>query len=203
MALDANNHLDSSNQTPTESANYVASHLIYLVDVSSSMDTPDKLPIVKKALKYVTTKLSDDNLITIITYSKKAKILLPPTQSTESTLINNAIDQLYYGSKSNIHAGLQMAYQVAKEYFVNDGDNQIFLATDGDVAIDKNEKQILQKQKRKNGIQFNALYVSDKVYPHHQTSLSKLTNIGGGSFIHLAKTNYEDLIISPLRKKKN
>ena len=201
-ALNLKKPIDTIKPEKVQKEKYVASHLIYLVDVSSSMNAPEKLPVIKKALKYMTGRLSDDNLITIITYSKKANVLLAPTQSTESTLINEAIDRLFFGSKSNIHLGLQMAYQIANEYFIEDGDNQIFLATDGDIEIAKNEKQILQKQKRKNGIQFHALYVSEKVYSHHKSNLSKLTDIGGGSFIHLDKTNFQEQIMSPLRKKE-
>jgi Ca-activated chloride channel homolog len=132
-----------------------ASNLVFLVDVSGSMDEPNKLPLVKSSLKLLTEQLREQDRISIVVYAGNAGLVLPATYGSNKTRIREAIDQLEAGGSTAGGAGIQLAYKTAKENFIKNGNNRIILCTDGDfnVGISSNgELERLIEKERESGV---------------------------------------------------
>jgi Ca-activated chloride channel homolog len=135
--------------------NLPASNLVFLVDVSGSMDEPNKLPLVKSSLKLLTEQLREQDRISIVVYAGNAGLVLPATYGSNKTTIREAIDQLEAGGSTAGGAGIQLAYKTAKENFIKNGNNRIILCTDGDfnVGISSNgELERLIEKERESGV---------------------------------------------------
>ncbi|MFT7463473.1 MAG: Ca-activated chloride channel family protein [Pseudohongiellaceae bacterium] len=109
-----------------------ATHLIFLLDVSGSMSGADRLPLLIKSLELLLEDMSADDKISIVTYASGTELVLPPTSCAEKQAILNALHSLKSGGSTHASAGIQMAYDVAAQGFIEDGNNRILLATDGD-----------------------------------------------------------------------
>jgi Ca-activated chloride channel family protein len=132
-----------------------SANLVFLIDVSGSMDEPDKLPLLKSSFRLLVNKLKPTDTVSIVTYAGDAGIVLEPTKASESVKILNAIDNLQPGGSTAGEAGINAAYQLAQQAFVKDGVNRIMLATDGDFNVGANSDEDLKKlieEKRKSGI---------------------------------------------------
>ncbi|NKK79132.1 VWA domain-containing protein [Rhizobium leguminosarum] len=130
-------------------------NLVFLVDVSGSMDEPDKLPLLKSAFRLLVNRLKADDTVSIVTYAGNAGTVLQPTRVAEKSKILSAIDRLEAGGSTGGAEGIEAAYDLAKQAFVKDGVNRVMLATDGDFNVgpssDENLKRIIE-EKRKDGI---------------------------------------------------
>ncbi len=109
-----------------------ASNLVFLLDVSGSMNSPNKLPLLKKAFKMLVGQLDEQDRIAIVVYAGSAGLVLPSTPGSKKGRILNALDKLQAGGSTAGGAGIQLAYQVAKDNFIKAGNNRVILATDGD-----------------------------------------------------------------------
>ncbi|MBY2989460.1 vWA domain-containing protein [Rhizobium leguminosarum] len=130
-------------------------NLVFLIDVSGSMDEPDKLPLLKSAFRLLVNKLKADDTVSIVTYAGNAGTVLAPTRVAEKSKILSAIDRLEPGGSTGGAEGIEAAYDLAKQGFVKDGVNRVMLATDGDFNVgpssDEDLKRIIE-EKRKDGI---------------------------------------------------
>ncbi|NKL38644.1 DUF3520 domain-containing protein [Rhizobium leguminosarum bv. viciae] len=130
-------------------------NLVFLIDVSGSMDEPDKLPLLKGAFRLLVNRLKPDDTVSIITYAGNAGTVLSPTRVAEKSKILSAIDRLEPGGSTGGAEGIEAAYDLAKQAFVKDGVNRVMLATDGDFNVgpssDEDLKRIIE-EKRKDGI---------------------------------------------------
>jgi Ca-activated chloride channel homolog len=135
-------------------------NLVFLLDVSGSMDAPDKLPLLKSSFRLLVNKLKPTDTVSIVTYAGNAGIVLEPTKVSESAKILNAIDTLQPGGSTAGEAGINAAYALAQQAFVKDGVNRIMLATDGDfnvgAASDEDLKKLVE-EKRKSGVFLSVL----------------------------------------------
>ncbi len=130
-------------------------NLVFLIDVSGSMDEPDKLPLLKSAFRLLVSKLKADDTISIVTYAGDAGTVLMPTKVTEKDKILNAIDNLSPGGSTAGEAGIKEAYKLAQQSFIKDGINRVMLATDGDFNVgqtDDDDLKRLIEQERKTGV---------------------------------------------------
>ncbi|MGX9145086.1 YfbK domain-containing protein [Mesorhizobium sp. 128a] len=130
-------------------------NLVFLIDVSGSMDEPDKLPLLKSAFRLLVSKLKADDTISIVTYAGNAGTVLMPTKVTEKDKILNAIDNLQPGGSTAGEAGIKEAYKLAQQSFVRDGINRVMLATDGDFNVGQTDDEDLKRlieQERKTGV---------------------------------------------------
>lgn len=130
-------------------------NLVFLIDVSGSMDEPDKLPLLKSAFRLLVSKLRADDTISIVTYAGEAGTVLMPTKVTEKDKILNAIDNLSPGGSTAGEAGIKEAYKLAQQSFVKDGVNRVMLATDGDFNVgqtDDDDLKRLIESERKTGV---------------------------------------------------
>ncbi|MGO7989065.1 YfbK domain-containing protein [Rhizobium leguminosarum] len=130
-------------------------NLVFLIDVSGSMDEPDKLPLLKSAFRLLVNRLKPDDTVSIVTYAGNAGTVLSPTRVAEKSKILSAIDSLEPGGSTGGAEGIEAAYDLAKQGFVKDGVNRVMLATDGDFNVgpssDEDLKRIIE-ERRKDGI---------------------------------------------------
>ncbi|RWA75750.1 VWA domain-containing protein [Mesorhizobium sp.] len=130
-------------------------NLVFLIDVSGSMDEPDKLPLLKSAFRLLVSKLKADDTVSIVTYAGNAGTVLMPTKAAEKEKILSAIDNLEPGGSTAGEAGIKEAYKLAQQSFVKNGVNRVMLATDGDFNVgqtdDDDLKQLIEKE-RKTGV---------------------------------------------------
>ncbi|RUU12028.1 VWA domain-containing protein [Mesorhizobium sp. USDA-HM6] len=130
-------------------------NLVFLIDVSGSMDEPDKLPLLKSAFRLLVSKLKPDDTVSIVTYAGNAGTVLMPTKAAEKQKILSAIDDLEPGGSTAGEAGIKEAYKLAQQSFVKGGINRVMLATDGDFNVgqtdDDDLKRLIEKE-RKTGV---------------------------------------------------
>ena len=113
----------------------VASNLVFLLDVSGSMNSPKKLPLLKRSFKLLVEQLNAEDRIAIVVYAGSSGLVLPATPGSEKEKIVKALDQLQAGGSTAGGAGIKQAYKVAKDNFIKDGNNRVILATDGDFNV--------------------------------------------------------------------
>ena len=111
------------------------SNLVFLLDVSGSMDQPNKLPLLIKAMKMLAGQLRANDRVAIVVYAGSSGMVLPSTPGNQKEKIISALDRLQAGGSTAGSAGLKLAYEVAEENFMEDGNNRIILATDGDFNV--------------------------------------------------------------------
>ncbi len=131
------------------------SNLVFLIDVSGSMSPENKLPLVKRSLRLLVDQLREEDKVSIVVYAGAAGLVLPCTPGSERTRILNAIDRLSAGGSTAGGAGIQLAYRMARENFVSEGNNRVILATDGDFnvgASSEGELVRLIEEERKSGV---------------------------------------------------
>ncbi|MER8699803.1 VWA domain-containing protein [Mesorhizobium sp. M1273] len=130
-------------------------NLVFLIDVSGSMNEQDKLPLLRSAFRLLVNKLRPDDTVSIVTYAGDAGTVLEPTKASEKDKILAAIDNLTSGGSTAGEAGIKEAYRLAQKSFVKDGINRVMLATDGDFNVgqtdDDDLKRLIEKE-RKTGV---------------------------------------------------
>ncbi len=112
-----------------------AANLVFLIDVSGSMNQPNKLPLVKESLRLLLGKLRPDDRVAIVTYAGSSGLALPSTPVARSREILAAVDTLQSGGSTNGAMGIHLAYDIAKANFLADGVNRVILCTDGDFNV--------------------------------------------------------------------
>jgi Ca-activated chloride channel homolog len=130
------------------------SNLVFLIDVSGSMDMPDKLPLVQQAFRALVRELRSEDRVAIVVYAGAAGLVLPPTSGSDQATILEAIDRLHAGGSTAGGAGIKLAYDVAKEHFNPEGNNRVILATDGDfnIGVSSDAEMVrLIEQRREEG----------------------------------------------------
>jgi len=110
-------------------------NLVFLLDVSGSMAPPERLPLVKTAMKMLVDTLRAEDRVAIVTYAGTSGVALPSTRGDRHAVIEDAISSLNANGSTNGAAGIQLAYEIAAENFVKGGINRVILATDGDFNV--------------------------------------------------------------------
>ena len=111
------------------------SNLVFLIDVSGSMNEPSKLPLVVEGMKQLVRELGENDRVAIVVYASSEGLVLPSTPGTEQSAILEALDRLQAGGSTAGGAGIQLAYQMAEDHFVTGGVNRVILCTDGDFNV--------------------------------------------------------------------
>ncbi|MEN8376309.1 MAG: von Willebrand factor type A domain-containing protein [Gemmatimonadota bacterium] len=130
------------------------SNLVFLIDVSGSMQSPDKLPLLKQAFRMLVGQLGSADRVSIVVYAGAAGLVLPPTPGHRKDEILHAIDNLQAGGSTAGGAGIRLAYQVARKRHIDGGNNRVILATDGDFnvgASSDSEMVRLIEERRRQG----------------------------------------------------
>ncbi|MCU7551960.1 VWA domain-containing protein [Chitinophagaceae bacterium LB-8] len=140
--------------------NLPSSNLVFLIDVSGSMDEPNKLPLVQQSLKLLTGQLREKDKVAIVVYAGNAGLVLPSTAGDNKMKIKEAIDALQAGGSTAGGEGIQLAYKIARENFIPNGNNRIILATDGDfnVGMSSDDELVrLIEKERQSGVFLSVL----------------------------------------------
>lgn len=135
-------------------------NLVFLVDTSGSMQDGDKLPLVKASLRMLLDKLSPDDTVGLVAYAGEAGVVLEPTKASERRKILAAIEQLGAGGSTAGAAGIEEAYRLAQDAFIDGGVNRVMLATDGDFNVGPSDDEALKRlveAKRKSGVFLSVL----------------------------------------------
>ncbi|WP_285059631.1 vWA domain-containing protein [Pedobacter ginsengisoli] len=132
-----------------------ASNLVFLIDVSGSMNHPNKLPLLVSSFKLLTEQLRSSDKVAIVVYAGQAGMVLPSTPGDQKIKIKEALNQLSAGGSTAGGQGIELAYKIASDNFIKNGNNRVILATDGDFNVGPNSDDAMQKlieNKRKSGI---------------------------------------------------
>jgi Ca-activated chloride channel homolog len=159
-------------------------NLVFLLDVSGSMNSPDKLPLVKTALRGLTNDLSQRDRVSIVVYAGAAGLVLEPTNDPER--IARALDRLSAGGSTAGGAGLQLAYQVARDNFIEGGVNRILLATDGDfnVGVSNTDALIAMVEKeRDHGVTLTTLGFGTGNY--NEAMMERIADHANGNYAYI------------------
>lgn len=147
----------------TESVDYdyaPPSNLVFLLDVSGSMGDPDKLPLLQDSFATLTDSLTEKDRISIVTYAAEDKVILRGARGDEKKKIKKALNKLKASGGTNGSQGIERAYELAEEYFIEGGNNRIILATDGDLNIGMTTEEELEElisEKKESGIFLSVL----------------------------------------------
>ena len=159
------------------------SNLVFLVDVSGSMQSDDKLGLVKKALKMLAKGSRAEDKISLVVYAGASGVVLEPTAANNRVKIEQALDSLTAGGSTNGGAGIELAYKMAEQAFIKGGINRVILATDGDFNVGTVSREHLidmVERKRKTGISFSALGFGTGNYNEHL--MEQLADKGNGNY---------------------
>jgi len=162
------------------------SNLVFLIDVSGSMADENKLGLVKKSLRLLVQQLRDEDKVSIVVYAGAAGLVLPCTPGTEKTRILNAIDHLEAGGSTAGGAGIQLAYKVARENFVREGNNRVILATDGDFNVGPSSEGELVRiieTERKSGVFLTVLGFGTGNYSDQR--MEAIADKGNGNYFYV------------------
>ncbi|MBW1297623.1 VWA domain-containing protein [Aquimarina litoralis] len=163
-----------------------ASNLVFLLDVSGSMNSPNKLPLLKRAFKLLVNQLREKDKVSIVVYAGAAGMVLKPTSGAHKDEINQALYNLEAGGSTAGGAGIQLAYKIAQENFIKNGNNRVILATDGDFNVgmssDKDMKTLI-KEKRKSGVFLTCLGFGMGNYK--DSKLETLADKGNGNHAYI------------------
>ncbi len=162
------------------------SHLVFLIDVSGSMDMPNRLPLLKSAFRLLVNNLRDKDSVALVVYGGITGVMLNTISGGEKEKILKAIDELTPGGTTPGESGVKLAYSVAKNHFIKGGNNRVILATDGDFNVGmKTEVELdeLISQHRESGIYLTCLGVGMGNYK--DSKIQTLAKKGNGNFAYL------------------
>ncbi len=172
---------DSPSQLTEASKN-----LVFLMDVSGSMHSPKKLPLLKESMKLLLRKLKKKDTISLVVYAGAAGVILEPTPVSEKVKILKALDKLRSGGSTNGGAGIIAAYKMAKLGFIKDGVNRVILATDGDFNVGASSRSSLidlVEQKAKQDIFLTVVGLGMGNY--QDATLEEISNRGNGNYAYI------------------
>jgi Ca-activated chloride channel family protein len=163
-------------------------NLVFLIDVSGSMESPDKLPLVKSSLQLLSEQLRPQDKIAIVVYAGNAGLVLPSTNDKQK--INEAINALEAGGSTAGGAGIELAYKTAQQNFIKEGNNRVILCTDGDFNVGASSDDALEnliEQKRATGVYLTVLGFGTGNY--QDSKMQKLADKGNGNHAYIDNIN--------------
>ena len=169
-----------------EAESIPAGNMVFLLDVSGSMNSPNKLPLLKQAFKILVNNLREEDRVAIVVYAGAAGCVLKSTSGKYKEKIISALDRLSAGGSTAGGAGIKLAYKIAKENFIQGGNNRIILATDGDFNIGASsdgEMVRLIEEKRNDGVFLSILGFGMGNYK--DSKMEKLSNAGNGNYAYI------------------
>lgn len=162
------------------------SNLVFLLDVSGSMDESDKLPLLQKSFKQLVNELGKHDTVSIVTYASGVNTVLEGVNGNDKDTICEAIDSLYAGGGTNGEGGIQRAYELAEANFIKGGNNRVILATDGDLNIGISNPDELEKfieQKKESGVYLSVLgFGTGNI---KDNNMERLADCGNGNYSYI------------------
>lgn len=161
-------------------------NLVFLLDTSGSMESPDKLPLLKQSFAQLVPQLRRQDRVSIVVYAGSAGLVLPPTPGDRHEEILAALDRLQAGGSTNGGDGIRLAYAMAKQAFVKDGVNRVILATDGDFnvgTVSQDALETMVADQRRSGIALTTLGFGTGNY--NDALAEKLADVGDGNHAYI------------------
>jgi Ca-activated chloride channel family protein len=161
-------------------------NLVFLLDVSGSMEPPDKLPLLKQAMRLLVDELRESDQVAIVVYAGASGMVLPRTLGDRKGVILDALDRLQAGGSTNGGAGIQLAYDHAVAHFIPGGTNRVVLATDGDFNVgvtSQGELTRLIEERAESGVFLSVLGFGMGNYK--DSTLEKLADRGNGNYAYI------------------
>jgi len=171
---------------PIDQSNRPASNLVFLVDVSGSMNEDTKLPLVQWGLQRLVEQLGENDRVALVVYAGASGLVLPSTSCQRKAEILSAIEQLQSGGSTNGGAGIQLAYDIAVQNFIKNGTNRVIMATDGDFNVgvtDRGDLTRLIQAKAKSGIFLSVLGFG--MGNMKDNTLEQLADKGNGHYAYI------------------
>ncbi|MBD3413109.1 MAG: DUF3520 domain-containing protein [Candidatus Aminicenantes bacterium] len=162
------------------------SNLVFLLDVSGSMRSPNKLPLLQTAFKLLVKELDAKDRVSIVVYAGAAGVVLPSTSASQKTKIIEAVDRLRAGGSTAGGAGIKLAYKTAMEHFIRNGNNRVILATDGDFNVGVSSTSELVRmieEYREKGVFLTVLGFGMGNYKDNR--MEKLADKGNGNYFYI------------------
>ena len=163
-----------------------ASNIVFLIDVSGSMQMENKLPLVKSSMKLLVDQLREQDKVSMVVYAGSAGLVLDPTRGVEKNRIKDAIDKLEAGGSTAGGQGIKLAYKTAKENFLEGGNNRVILCTDGDFNVGVSSDDELERMielERKSGVFLTVLGYGMGNYKDNK--MQKLADKGNGNHAYI------------------
>ena len=163
-----------------------AANLVFLIDVSGSMNGPDRLPLLKKSLAMLVNELGDEDTVSLVVYAGAAGLVLPPTPAANKVTILDALERLQAGGSTAGGAGIELAYKTAREAFVEGGINRVILASDGDFNVGVSDTGALTRlveERAKSGVFLTILGFGRGNL--QDSKLEQLSNKGNGNYAYI------------------
>ncbi len=161
-------------------------NLVFLVDVSGSMDTPQKLPLLRSALTLMVDQLRPEDQVSLVVYAGRESVVLEPTSGREKARIRSAIEQLSAGGSTAGEAGIRLAYRMARQGYIEKGINRVLLATDGDFNVgiaDTEQLKDLVERERETGVQLSTLGFGTDNY--NEALMEQMADVGNGNYAYI------------------
>lgn len=177
--------LDELDEENFDSELFTPINVVFVLDISSSMNQSDKIELMKYSLIRLTDMLRAEDKIGIVTYSNDAQVLLEPTSGADKTKIKDEVKSLKASGMTAGGAGIKLGYKTAYKSLIPDGVNQVIIITDGDFNRDsKDYKKAIKKYKHK-GINFSVVGVKNK--ERDEQTMRDAAHLGGGTYIPIFK----------------
>lgn len=163
-----------------------AANLVFLIDVSGSMDSPDKLPLLKNAFRLLTDQLTSRDRVSMVVYAGSSGVVLDPTAGDQKHRIQEALARLSAGGSTNGASGIEHAYQLAHDTFVEGGINRVVLATDGDFNVGTVNFEALVdivERERDTGVALTTLGFGTGNY--NEQLMERLADAGNGNYAYI------------------
>ncbi len=162
------------------------SNIVLLVDVSGSMKSDNKLPLLKTSFKKLVDKLRNEDRLAIVTYASNSTVILQSTSCSQKSKIYDAIDALSAGGATNGSGGIETAYDIAEQHFASPGNNRVIVASDGDFNVGlTNHDELLDliEEKREKGIFLTTIGVGRGNY--NDANMEQIANHGNGTYEYI------------------
>ena len=178
---------------------YATNNMVLLLDVSGSMNSPEKLPLLKKSVLMLMEMMRTEDQVSIITFSGKPKVELPPTSFKDEQKITSVIAALKPAGKTDANSGIKLAYQVADKNYIRGGNNRIILATDGEFPIGNPTYDLVKK--------FASEDIFITVFNFGKTTIStknlqQLAELGRGNYEYITRENVDLRLIMEAKAKR-
>jgi len=161
-------------------------NLVFLLDVSGSMNQANKLPLLKSAFKLLVEKLRSEDKVSVVVYAGAAGLVLPPTSGNQKQTIIAALDRLQAGGSTAGGQGIKLAYKTARQNFLQDGNNRVILATDGDFNVGESSNAAMERlieEERKSGVFLTVLGFGMGNYKDSKMEI--LADKGNGNYAYI------------------
>ncbi|MBQ7828660.1 MAG: von Willebrand factor type A domain-containing protein [Clostridia bacterium] len=169
-----------------QAVNANGNNLVFLIDVSGSMQSSDKLPLLKRSFEYLVDNLGGDDVVSIVTYSGREAVVLEGCNGLDKERIMSAINSLTASGSTNGEAGLTKAYQIAETYFIEGGNNRIIMASDGDLNVGISSADQLTsyiEEKREQGVYLSVLGFGTGNY--RDANMEAIADNGNGVYYYI------------------